>query len=242
MDPDKLLYRLNSRKKLKVAELEEVVALLTAQLAQGEVCWDDCYGLILVVQKAGAHEQHTLIASFLDQRDSLLVSLALETLCLEWRLTEEYLERVMNFSLGVPWDLDGDLRNTAFYILGEYVGREKDGLECSRSDQVVRRTIRLLLKAFEDKNIDIAVRRGAYRALCSATRFAAQRIPSGMACFSVVPGSPEIDWEMVNQWRKLCGSDSSESSSPAVAASTIALPLSSADSSCVSSLVEPAMR
>jgi len=142
LDAEELLNRINSGEELDAEEVEAIVATLelvrvrrdfirgdteTITFGSGRRVQvrlpsvDETYSLIKVVGRANLKDRKGVIESFLNHEDPLTVSLVLETLCLNWELSEDYLEQVVNFALGVAWDEEHDVADTAIRILGEFL-------------------------------------------------------------------------------------------------------------------------
>ena len=159
-DAEKLLLEINSGKSLRPEDEKLVGELLAApenRLLGRHLSQDDIYSLVLVVGRAKVTKFRHLIAAFLDRDDPLTVSLVLEVLCLEWKETAEYLERVISFALGVPWDVEGDVRQTAIKVIGEYL---KSVIPAAPGSSAVALTpanqhvLSLLIHLFDDDDDD----------------------------------------------------------------------------------------
>jgi hypothetical protein len=124
IDPEKLLHELAGGHKLSRKDVAEVRQALEAA-APGEegedASTDEAYSWIVIASKAELRELRTIIERYLIAGDPLTAALALETLCLHWNATDNYLERVVSFALGVTWDYENDIRHEAFKVLGEYL-------------------------------------------------------------------------------------------------------------------------
>lgn len=224
IDPANLLFRLNSGKKLKPAEIRAVVDLLSADEVTelgSSVSFDDVYSLLLVLSRAKLKEHRHLIEKYLSCDDAFIASLALEILCVEWAETPEYLERLINFALGVPWDEENDLRNTAIKILGEHlystVGaafketRTVGGKAVRPAKRQVQ-VIAMLMSTLTDADQEPATRQAAYFSLCRAAGKDWEQIPSEFAQLDLSPESPDLDHEMLGQLSLLISSTDSSSS------------------------------
>ncbi len=81
----------------------------------------------------------------------LAAALALDILCSEWGLVEDYLDQIKLLMKGTDWDEEMDVRVFALFKVGEY--NYKTGLkEC----------LDYLLKVTEDKNEPNSIRKTAY--------------------------------------------------------------------------------
>ena len=100
IDPEELLHRLSAGKAISAGERSEVCRCLgQLQIASpATTSFDELYSLILVAKKAQITESKPLIEYFLDCQEPQTVGLALETLCDEWGLLEEYREHLLRFS------------------------------------------------------------------------------------------------------------------------------------------------
>ena len=94
----------------------------------------------------------------------------LEILCLKWGGTDLYVERLMHFAIGVPWDGDGDLRQTACKILGSYICSFAAGVRsaCENTRRKVCGIRELLRSLAQDPESDEELRATASAALLKA--------------------------------------------------------------------------
>lgn len=209
MDVEKMLVRLNSGEKLKEAELDEVVRLLRGMLDSPEdfrdLGVDDAYELLTVLTRAKAHQHRSLLERFFDDKDPLTVTLVLEALCLDWGWIEEYLERVINFALGVSWDAEQDIRHCAIKILGEYLFR----LRSAGSSPQAREIMQLLLDAVGDEELNHWTRKAAYLALCRAAGKDWEELPPEYRKLDFSAGSADIDATVLAYSRDFVSSGSS---------------------------------
>ncbi len=201
MDPERLLLKLSSGKRLTAAEVAGVVELLES--ASEESGLDDSYSCLLIVGRAGLKEHRRLVERYLDTKDPLTVSLALEILCLQWHATEDYLERALDFALGVSWDTDDDVRGMSLRVLGEYLRESWDGhIPESCSDKQLK-VLGLVLSVFEDEALDPLVRQSAYNSLCRAAGKEWEELPSECVLLNFESGSTDVDWPMIERLRQL---------------------------------------
>lgn len=209
IDPDELVHRLNSGKKLDKAELEEVVALIDGGLSEDkrfQLSLDDVYTLLLVLGKVRDPRHQHLLERYLDCKEPQTVTLAMEILCIEWKLTEEYLEQLVSFVLGQSWDDENDVQCSAAKILGEYLHTvfwpskaTKDSAEPQpRHSHIVQ----LLLQSMFDTDADYYFRKTAYYALCRAAGLDWEKIPSDFARLDLGEGSSDLDVEVISFCRK----------------------------------------
>ena len=206
MDPEKLLLRISSGEPLTQSEKKEIVELLESFHNAGQtrgLSLDEAYSFLLVIGRSHVYEYRPLIEKFLDCRDPLTVALVLEILCLEWRETAQYLERILHFALGAVWDDEDDVRHTALKILGEYLfsvyGDNKQHEKFSVSGEKEKQVLELLLSIFSDNEAETWTRHVAYRALCRAYGKDWEQIPSECQQLDFRPESREIDWKMIEQ-------------------------------------------
>lgn len=205
VDPERLLVKLNSHEPLEEGELESVAEALRLTLSQTQgrrLSLDDVYSYVLVIGRARAEQYRDLLEAQLEQKDTFTAALILEILCLEWGRTEEYLERVLHFALGVAWDDEQDVQNTALKILGEYLHaamrKEKD----RRLSLRTREVLMLLLSVFDDESVEHWSRQNAYVALLRASGAELEDLPSECAWLSLESDSEDIDWECLKGLRR----------------------------------------
>lgn len=218
-DAEKLLLEITSGKSLSKDDEELVGRLLEApddRLLGRHLSQDDIYSLVMLVGRAKLKKFRHLIAAFMDRDDPLTVSLVLEVLCLDWQETSEFLERVISFALGLPWDEDGDVRQTAIKILGEYLHAAlasvvRAGKNAAPAEQHV---LSLLLHLFEDDE-DEWIRFAAYRALLHAGGVPTEEIPNDGYLPDLSPESSTLDRATLEKLRRVAGySSDSFSGSP----------------------------
>jgi len=162
VDYEAILQRAK-QKNLSQDEISCVLAEL--QDPESEVPHDT---LLLILRATGDSRYAELVAQSLDKRDDpLVVRLVLELLCLDWRLTPRYLERVHQYLRWIPWDSDGYIRQTALSIAGEYLRTQKDAA-----------LLQEVLDAWEGPNTDDIIRQDAYAALARAMGEPWSAIPS----------------------------------------------------------------
>jgi hypothetical protein len=228
MDPEKLLVKVSLGKQLSDVELSEVVHALTQidverMAATGLV--DEAYALLHLLGKAKAYQSIQLLEKYLEAKDALTVSLVLEILCLDWDRTEGYIERLIDFSLGVSWDEEDDVRQTALKILGEYLRRrlaaeegraqeegKKKTKKNRRQDEAIhvvsgsdktRRVLELLFGFISDIGLSQSTRQGAYFALCRAAGKEWDELPSECAMLSFEAGSSDLDQALLDNFQRL---------------------------------------
>ncbi len=185
MEIDKLLLKLNLGKNLQQEEIAEVIDFLTKldleELANSNY-FDDIYTHILVLGRAKNIDNKYLLEKFLELKDPTLSCLIIEILCLEWQQTEEYLERILDFALGVSWDLDEDLRHSAFKALASYlrskIYNEETHKMNSNFSEKEKQILEVLLGFVKDKELEKTTRIKAYLALCQAIGLPDEEIPS----------------------------------------------------------------
>ncbi len=218
LDAEEILNRINSGEAPEEEEVEAIVATLelvrverdyvrgdtgTITLGSGRQAQvrmpgvDETYSLIKVMGRANLKDQRGVLESFLKHEDPLIVSLVIEILCLNWELTEDYLEQVVNFALGVAWDEEYDVADTAIRVLGEFLaGGEESGPE---APQVKK----LLSELFEDKRSDHWIRQRCYFSMLRASGKAWEEIPSECSLIEFSRDNPEVQWSVIDQFKEL---------------------------------------
>lgn len=231
LDPEKLLVRISDGETLSSEEVEELAEVLRAVDA-AEVgrkrSVDEIYSYIVVVGRAKLTSLQHSIEKFLDVRDALTVALVLETLCLEWKATDAYLERVISFALGVSWDEDQDVQQAAIKILGEYLFETlAPSLHGETSDLRLsppqHRVLELLLSIFSDPELESWTRQSSYFSLCRADGRDWDRIPSECVQLRFEKGTKDIDWSMIEGLEEVLTHYSSEEESESSSSSGRAL-------------------
>lgn len=224
VDPEKLLDQLARGKKLWLEDLRAVAALIEEFLEQKTrsvqaISLDDVYSAIIVLGKAQAFRFRQVLERLLDSRDALTVSKTLEVLTEEWKEIDEYLERVVQFALGCPWDKEHEVRQTALRILGDYLGQTQDRQKSrkrvgrKKNGALRRELVRLLLKNFEDPRKDPLTRQVAYVALCRSLGKDPTELPSEQRLLDLSDASPDVDWDVIEISRRIATQPTSTSSS-----------------------------
>lgn len=203
MDVDALLSKIGAGRKLKPAELAEVVELLSSgeeEIKKHNLTLDDIYSLLVVLGKTGLLQYRPLLERYLDSEDALTVSYVLETLCLDWNLVDEYVERLGSFALGNSWDTEDDVRQIALKCLGEYLYAKT-----VTGDKSVRpgRFLELILGIFDDDESEHRTRQSAYYALLRAFGKPWEEIPSEFARLDLSESSKELDRSVIDGARDI---------------------------------------
>jgi len=203
--------RLNSGQTLSSEELAEVgQALSEISVRRDRInceILDDVYEMILILGKANAQEHKHLVEHHLDSKDPTTVCLVMEVLCCEWGRIDDYLEQLVNFALGVPWDGQGDVREQALRILGVYLkgkfpvgnaSADWGGYRESPSAQDIN-VLGLIFQTFRDSELDDYIRQAAYISLCKAAGKQDESLPAECDVIDLYAGSSDIDWDMLDQ-------------------------------------------
>ena len=229
MDPEKLLVKVSLGKKLSASEFDDIVHALSeidlnSMARTGLV--DEAYALLHLLGRAKAYQHIQLMEKYLGAKDPLLVSMILEVLCLDWGRAEDYIERLIDFSLGVSWDEEEDVRQTALKILGEYLRprlfaepvqeKKKSGggrraalkPEDAEAGQKPKRVLELLLGILADVDLSHSLRQTAYLSLGRASGKEWQELPSECAILNLEKGTKDLDLEMLERLGQLLISSS----------------------------------
>jgi hypothetical protein len=112
LDYDGLLVSISKGSKLTNEEVKAIhdLVLFNLKSPREKRELEDLYASLTVLDKASDSSLSYLVAQYLDFQDPLIVSYALEILVIKWSKYEEIKERLIQFSLGMPWDYDQDLR------------------------------------------------------------------------------------------------------------------------------------
>ncbi len=217
-----MLLALSEGGALAENELREVLAVLESAESKDFACGpsvDDVYECLLVLGKTKLSQYRRIIEKFLEAEDALTVALVLETLCLRWELTAEYLEQVISFALGAPWDKDEDVRQTALKILGEYMyaNRREAALvpaALPKSKLHLLHVLDLLRSVFADEEAQQWTRQSAYYALCRAAGRNWDELPPECKALDLSAESADLDQDVLRYVAELlCRKESSTASS-----------------------------
>ncbi len=102
--------------KLSSSELQIIAGLLQEP--------NDDVGLYTILYILGEHRDISfvpLVEPFLEGPDALYAYVALQTLCWGWKLTARYVDQLLLFMSGVPWDEGEDCKLCATAIAGDYM-------------------------------------------------------------------------------------------------------------------------
>lgn len=220
-DTEHLLAKIHEGRSVNESELSHIARLLmsTKENATQKLSVDDIYSLLSLLGATKSKKHRHLLEYYLDSDDCLTVSLVLETLCLKWEETGEYLERVIHFALGVSWDLEQDVQQTALKIVGEYLYDQRHAFaDRLAAKQTTKRPLvklfELLLSVFHDQKNDRFVRQTAYFSLCRATGKPWEEIPSECAVLDLTANSTDIDQTIIKTVENLISTYSPSSSPP----------------------------
>lgn len=208
-DPDQLLVRIAKGESLTEKEESLIVELLT-DWGSGECprgrSEDDLYSYLVVLNKAGLKKYYRVLERFLELKDALTVSFVLETLCVDWQMSSEYLQRAISFAIGAPWDTEGDAREQALKILGEYLRGDlspktlKDQIKLSGSQKEV---VSLLLATTLDEENNNWVRQASYFALCRAYGMDWEQLPPECSLIHFDQNDKSVDQKLLSSIKNL---------------------------------------
>ena len=113
--------------RAKWAHLSQAEIEAVAQELQQPNPEADRYTLLHILGRACAVSYRGLVERFLDSPDDpMLARIALQSLVDYWDLAEQYLDELLRFVRGVPWDVDGDVRLVAISNAGEYLRSHRE--------------------------------------------------------------------------------------------------------------------
>ena len=214
LDADKMLVEINSGNSLSGETLARVASYLESidlNEAAG-LDLDNMYALLLVLGRAKSYEHGYLFEKFFELHDAMTAVMILETLCIDWDKTDEYLEHVLRFALGAAWDEDDDVRQLSLKIIGEHVRSLRLEGETNPSQfHHMKRLIELLLRTFEDESLDPWVRQAAYRAIGRIAMKDWEELPGECSVPNFDPASGSFDPEIVEGGVQLVSELSSNS-------------------------------
>lgn len=225
IDPEQFFLKIHAGLELTPDELQEITSLLGRivgdPLMSERTSADDVYSLISILGRTREFQYRPLLEKCLERKEAIAASLILETLCLDWGFTDEYLEQVIHFALGVSWDEEEDVRQTALKILGEYLfqiwsqgysdHRESHHQETDLTKPTLRngkgkrhqwKVLELLLAVYDDQNLRSSLtRKAAYFALCRSYGKKWEEVPPEGITLNFGEYSPHIDGQLLCQLR-----------------------------------------
>ena len=201
MEAEELLSKVSKGQELSPEQIQDVVDVLSNWYEEKprENNINELYAYLILIKKSKLKQHHKLVATFLREKDALIVSLVIEILCLEWSYTEEYLPHIISIALGLSWDLDSDAREQAMKVLGEYQNQQ------SKKDSKI---LELLFNALEDKDNDMFLRKTAYNSISRAMEIEWESLPADCKLIdfdskSLAKDHPEIDLEVLKKAKSL---------------------------------------
>lgn len=118
----------------------------------------DPYTLLHIIGRSGEKSYRSIIEYYLNQKiDPMLARLALQILCDFWEEAEGYVDDLVSFAQGVPWDGEDEIRLTALSLAGEY-------LRSHQNPWLLQKLINIV----EDINEREIIRESAYEGLSRA--------------------------------------------------------------------------
>ena len=103
------------------AELDEVAAQLSAEQSPTRR-----YKLLLTLGRGGDAHYRDVVDALLRANDPEISRLALDILIRYWRLGPDYIETLLSFMAGVPWDNFGSVRSAAIGNAGAFLAEQTD--------------------------------------------------------------------------------------------------------------------
>ena len=203
MDPEELFSLLAKNKTISEQELYKLASFLNEiDLSDDNqlFCYDDIYEYLVVIGKSKQKKFRFALERFLHCKDSLTVSLVLEILCLKWEDIDDYLELIIGFALGCPWDEDEDVRQMAIKILGEYLFKNKSTCSLPSNN---RQIISLLFSIFDNPLVPQWTRQSAYFALCRAAGKKWEEVPPECSVLNFEQECEKIDQNMLKHLREV---------------------------------------
>jgi hypothetical protein len=154
---------------------EEELAMVAEELRK-PAPETDPFTLLDILGHAFAFQYRELVERFLEcEDDPMLARLALQILCGYWGNTDQYLEEVLRFMRGRPWDQEEDVRQIAISEAGEYLRSNTEP-----------RFLHELIYIFESEDEERSMREGAYFALARAVGRDWKDLPSAASHFDLV--------------------------------------------------------
>ena len=155
---------------LSKREVSNIAGALAAGIAK------DPYTAIHVLGLMNSVEHEQVVAKYLRSSDDPMVArIALQVLSANWGLAERYRDAIEEFSRGVAWDEDGDVRLAALSAAGELARGSNDA-----------RLVALLLSVLDDEGNSRLVRQAAYFGLARAAGKEWSELPPASRTLDVV--------------------------------------------------------
>lgn len=124
---DDILCHLSKGDKISKDEGDQLTSFIQKQvsLPKEKRELEDLYAAYTVLVRLDNPKLSYLFELAFEVPDPLLICLALETLIIKFNIYEPYIERIIQFSLGAPFDHDGDIRESAFLCIKHIYSQKK---------------------------------------------------------------------------------------------------------------------
>lgn len=154
LDFDDILCHLSKGDKISKDEGEQLASFIQKQvsLPKEKRTLEDLFAAYTVLVKSEDTKLSYLLELAFEIPDPLLICLALETLILKLNIYEPYIERLIQYSLGAPFDHDGDIRESAFLCIKHIYNQKKI------SSNILEKLNQVLLYISNDSEADEEIR------------------------------------------------------------------------------------
>ena len=196
INPEELLSKVSKGSQLSAEEVEQAVLALKSWYEDKprENSVNDLYAYLVLLKVSDLKEHHKLVSSFLREKDALIVSLVIEILCMNWNLTEEYLQHIISIAVGLSWDVDGDAREQAIKVLGEYLNQKKE------KDSKI---LELLFGILEDQKNDLFLRKTAYNSINRAMDVEWEDLPADCTLIEFDKEDKAVNYDLLKKAKNL---------------------------------------
>lgn len=135
LDFDEMLFKLSKEEHLAFDEIKSLEAYISSTVKgqKEKRSLEDLYAALTVVAKSRLIELSYIVELCLDIHDPLLVSLALETLVIDWDCQENLEQRLIQFVLGVPYDHDEDIKESSIKCIAHILKQKNETINTAEA-------------------------------------------------------------------------------------------------------------
>jgi len=180
LDFDEMLYKLSREETLAKDEIIALEHFISTQVKapREKRPLEDLYAALKVVSKSNSPKLSYLVEMCLDLSDPLIICLALEILIAQWNLGNNYEERLIQFTLGIPSDHDNDIKECAIKCISLHLSKSKLSTKLKSIKPSEARFLNLFLEILGDEKEDEYIRETTYNSLLKIFKLSPEDSPN----------------------------------------------------------------
>lgn len=213
LDFDEMLYKLSSDESLAKDEIIALEHFISTQVKapREKRPLEDLYAALKVVSKSNSPKLSYLVEMCLDLSDPLIICLALEILITQWNLGNQYEERLIQFTLGIPSDHDNDIKECAIKCISSHLSKSKLSTKLKSIKPSEARFLNLFLEILGDDKEDEYIKETTFNSLLKIFKLSPEDLPDEEEKDNIlVYLERSIIIEIKNQLKRLSSSSSLE--------------------------------